>query len=117
MTLNAISREVRADAKVQADGVVGRMSQGGHGVNPGEVRAEVACIAQSTQLIFRAVGVMELAIELGGVEAQGVARERRVAGQAFAAAWVMPDLGPHDAAVINGKGLIQALSLNQRRIR
>ena len=50
----------------------------------------------------------EVAIELRGVEAQRPAALRRVAGEAFAAAGIAPDLRARDAAVVDDEVFVQS---------
>src|SRR5438045_4213440 len=108
MALGAIGREVGTNAIFQTPGRVRCGCQGAQRINARDIAGKVTCLAESGYLIVRNSTVIELPIELPGIEAKGPARYLRMTTQTFLAAGIMPNLRVRFALILNVNVFVQA---------
>ena len=94
------------------------MDQGAQGVNIGRWPDEVAGVIHRANLVIHHSPVIEIAVELRCIESKDQPADggARMAGETFAAARVMPDLGACGASVMNHECLVLAALGYQRSV-
>ncbi|TLD69421.1 hypothetical protein FEM03_17405 [Phragmitibacter flavus] len=93
VALDAVDFKVGADTPFKGGALVIGGGQGWQDVGVGDRLGKIAGVAECGDLVLGSCGGFEEAVHLLGVEAEGVAADRGVAGAAFVATGVAPSLG------------------------